>query len=130
MSEISREMLHAYLDDALSDAETARVEEAVRSSDAVRRALLTALEERDRGEHALGAIWRQAVAMLLLHSAPISAAFAALPPDAFAPFTEANQRPDATATNCLGWPETPMRAVGLMDLTAAARSWSGAWRCA
>ena len=30
MSEITREQLHAYLDDALSDAETARVEQALR----------------------------------------------------------------------------------------------------
>ncbi len=40
-----------------------------------------------------------------VRTANLDAAFAALPPDAFAPFTEANQRPDATATNCLGWPE-------------------------
>ena len=59
MSEISREMLHAYLDDALSESEMARVEQAVRSSDAARKALLAAMQECDHGDHALGAIWRR-----------------------------------------------------------------------
>jgi anti-sigma factor RsiW len=59
MSEISREQLHAYLDDALSDAETARIEQALRESEALRRALRQAMQERDRGEHSLGAIWRR-----------------------------------------------------------------------
>jgi anti-sigma factor RsiW len=59
MSEITREQLHAYLDDALSDAETARVEQALRDSDALRRALRQAMQERDRGEHSLGAVWRR-----------------------------------------------------------------------
>ncbi len=59
MTDISREMLHAYLDDALSESEMARVEQAVRSSDAVRQALVAAMQERDRGDHALGAIWRR-----------------------------------------------------------------------
>ena len=31
MAEISREMFHAYLDDALSDEESARVESALRT---------------------------------------------------------------------------------------------------
>src|ERR1700758_4830315 len=59
MSEISREQLHAYLDDALSDAETAKVEQALRTSEALRRALRQAMQERDRGEHSLGAVWRR-----------------------------------------------------------------------
>jgi Putative zinc-finger len=59
MSEISREQLHAYLDDALSDAETARVEQALRSSEPLRRSLRQAMQERDRGDHSLGAIWRR-----------------------------------------------------------------------
>jgi hypothetical protein len=59
MTEITREQLHAYLDDALSDAETARVEQALRDSDALRRALRQAMQERDRGEHSLGAVWRR-----------------------------------------------------------------------
>ena len=56
---ISREQLHAYLDDALSDAETAKVEQALRDSEALRRALRQAMQERDRGEHSLGAVWRR-----------------------------------------------------------------------
>jgi DNA-binding phage protein len=59
MSEISREQLHAYLDDALSDAETARVEQALRDSETLRRSLQQAMQERDRGEHSLGAVWRR-----------------------------------------------------------------------
>src|SRR5919199_3820600 len=59
MNEISREQLHAYLDDALSDADTARVEQALRDSEALRRSLRQAMQERDRGEHSLGAIWRR-----------------------------------------------------------------------
>src|SRR6516162_2543132 len=59
MSDITREQLHAYLDDALSDAETARVEQALRDSEPLRRALRQAMQERDRGEHSLGAVWRR-----------------------------------------------------------------------
>jgi DNA-binding phage protein len=59
MSEISREQLHAYLDDALSESEMAKVEQALRNSDALRRALRQAMQERDRGEHSLGAVWRR-----------------------------------------------------------------------
>src|SRR5947209_17797300 len=59
MSEITREQLHAYLDDALTDAETARVEQALRDSEPLRRALGQAMQERDRGEHSLGAVWRR-----------------------------------------------------------------------
>ncbi len=59
MNEISREHLHAYLDDALSDAETAKVEQALRASEALRRSLRQAMQERDRGEHSLGAVWRR-----------------------------------------------------------------------
>jgi hypothetical protein len=59
MSEITREQLHAYLDDALSEAENARVEQALRTSEPLRRALRQAMQERDRGEHSLGAVWRR-----------------------------------------------------------------------
>src|SRR5215470_15596527 len=59
MSEITREQLHAYLDDALSEPETARVEQALRDSEPLRRALRQAMQERDRGEHSLGAVWRR-----------------------------------------------------------------------
>jgi hypothetical protein len=59
MTEITREQLHAYLDDALTDAETARVEQALRESEPLRRALRQAMQERDRGDHSLGAVWRR-----------------------------------------------------------------------
>src|SRR5947209_2436495 len=58
-TEITREHLHAYLDDALTDSETARVEQALRNSDALRRVLRQTMQERDRGEHSLGAVWRR-----------------------------------------------------------------------
>src|SRR5437763_17143357 len=59
MSEITREQLHAYLDDALSDAETAAVEQALRESEPLRQRLRQTMQERDRGEHSLGAVWRR-----------------------------------------------------------------------
>src|SRR5262249_37586918 len=59
MSEITREQLHAYLDDALAEAETARVEQALRASEPLRQSLRKAMQERDRGEHSLGAVWRR-----------------------------------------------------------------------
>jgi hypothetical protein len=59
MTHISREQLDAYLDDALSDPETARVETALRESDHLRKQLRNVIQDRDRGEHSLGAIWRR-----------------------------------------------------------------------
>jgi hypothetical protein len=56
---ITREQLDGYLDDALSDCETAQVEQALRESEALRRHLRALMQERDRGEHSLGAIWRR-----------------------------------------------------------------------
>ena len=56
---INREQLNAYLDDALSDSETAKVEQALRDSDTLRRTLRALIQERDRGEHSIGAIWRR-----------------------------------------------------------------------
>jgi len=38
---------------------TARVEQALRSSEALRQSLRKVMQERDRGEHSLGAIWRR-----------------------------------------------------------------------
>jgi hypothetical protein len=55
----TREHLRAYLDDALSDTETAQVEQALRNSEALRRLLRNLIQERDRGEHSIGAIWRR-----------------------------------------------------------------------
>jgi hypothetical protein len=59
MVTITRELLHGYLDDALSDSETAQVEQALRNSESLRRLLRAVLQERDRGEHSIGAIWRR-----------------------------------------------------------------------
>ena len=59
MVTITRELLHGYLDDALSDTETAQVEQALRNSESLRRLLRAVLQERDRGEHTIGAIWRR-----------------------------------------------------------------------
>jgi hypothetical protein len=59
MSQITREQLHAYLDDALCEAETARVEQALREQEPLRRQLHQVMQERDRGEHSLGAVWRR-----------------------------------------------------------------------
>ena len=58
-AEITREQLHAYLDDALSEAESARVERALRDSEALQGRLRLVMQERDRDEHSLGAIWRR-----------------------------------------------------------------------
>jgi hypothetical protein len=59
MAAITREILHGYLDDTLSDAETAQVERALRESETLRRLLRVVIQERDRGEHSVGAIWRR-----------------------------------------------------------------------
>jgi hypothetical protein len=59
MATISRAQLNAYLDDALSDPETALVEQTLRESEPLRRMLRALLQERDRGEHSIGAIWRR-----------------------------------------------------------------------
>jgi hypothetical protein len=59
MAAFSREQLHAYLDDALSESETAAIEQELRQSEELRAALRQAMGERDRGEHSLGAVWRR-----------------------------------------------------------------------
>jgi hypothetical protein len=59
MTEITREHLDAYLDDALTDGETARVEQALRDSESLRHQLRNLMQERDRGEHSIGAVWRR-----------------------------------------------------------------------
>jgi hypothetical protein len=56
---ITRYQLDAYLDDMLSDSETATVEQALRDSETLRRQLRALMQERDRGEHSLGAVWRR-----------------------------------------------------------------------
>ena len=59
MAAITREVLTHYLDDALSEGETAQVEQALRESESLRRLLRVVMQERDRGDHSLGAIWRR-----------------------------------------------------------------------
>jgi hypothetical protein len=59
MTDVTREQLHAYLDDALGESDSARVERALRDSDELRQRLRQVMQERDRGEHSLGAIWRR-----------------------------------------------------------------------
>lgn len=56
---ITGAQLHAYLDDALGDRETALVEQALRDSKPLRDSLRLIIEERDRGDHSIGAIWRR-----------------------------------------------------------------------
>ena len=60
MTEITRDTLRAYIDDALTDSETARVESALRGSEGLRGQLKLVLQERERGDHTIGAIWRRA----------------------------------------------------------------------
>src|SRR3954452_5312803 len=60
MTEITRATLRAYLDDALTDAETARVEHGLRDSEALRTELRLVMQERDRADHSVGAVWRRA----------------------------------------------------------------------
>lgn len=59
MNECSRELLRAYVDDALTDAEISRVESALRQHEMLRQRLKEVIQERDRGDHSVGAIWRR-----------------------------------------------------------------------
>lgn len=59
MTQFTRVQLHAYLDDTLNDTETAQVEQALRESKQLRDQLRSLMEERERGEHSIGAIWRR-----------------------------------------------------------------------
>jgi Putative zinc-finger len=59
MKNITREQLHAYLDDALSESELALIEQALRESEPLRQRLRQVMQERDRGDHSLGAVWRR-----------------------------------------------------------------------
>jgi hypothetical protein len=56
---VTREILASYLDDALIEAEIARVEQALRGSEPLRQQLRQLMQDRDRGEHSVGAIWRR-----------------------------------------------------------------------
>lgn len=55
----SREMLFAYLDDELDDTVTAKIEADLRQSPELRHQLNSLREQRDRGEHSIGAVWRR-----------------------------------------------------------------------
>ena len=59
MSIITREMLASYLEDALGEAETASIEQALRGSEPLRQQLRQMMQDKDRGEHSVGAIWRR-----------------------------------------------------------------------
>ena len=59
MAHFTREQLAGYLDDALSEIETAQVEQTLRQSEPLRQELRSLMQESDRGEHSLGAIWRR-----------------------------------------------------------------------
>ncbi|MFL5341641.1 MAG: hypothetical protein ACJ8F7_15970 [Gemmataceae bacterium] len=59
MNDITREQLHAYLEECLPDSDMARIEQTLRHSESLRQQLRQAQQERDRGEHSIGAIWRR-----------------------------------------------------------------------
>ena len=59
MSPITREVLRDYLHDALPDSELVAIERALRGSAELRKLLSEVLEQEDRGEHTVGAIWRR-----------------------------------------------------------------------
>ena len=59
MAEITRQMLRDYLHDALPDPEMDAVEKALRESAKLRAMYKEVVEQEDRGEHTLGAIWRR-----------------------------------------------------------------------
>jgi hypothetical protein len=59
MAKFTRAQLAGYLDDALGEAETTHIEQALRQSESLRQELRALMQERDRGEHSLGAVWRR-----------------------------------------------------------------------
>jgi len=59
MPTITREMLRAYVGDALPDDELVAVERSLRESADLRALLKEVIEQEDRGEHTAGAIWRR-----------------------------------------------------------------------
>jgi hypothetical protein len=59
VSAITPELLACYLDDALDEKQTARIEQELRGSEALRTRLRQLMQERDRGDHSVGAIWRR-----------------------------------------------------------------------
>jgi hypothetical protein len=59
MSLVTREVLRAYISDALPDTELVAVERALRESSELRALLKEVIEQEDRGEHTPGAIWQR-----------------------------------------------------------------------
>jgi hypothetical protein len=59
MAPITREVLRAYISDALPDEELVAIERALRNSAELRGLLKEVMEQEDRGEHTAGAIWRR-----------------------------------------------------------------------
>jgi hypothetical protein len=59
MPVITREVLRAYISDALPDDELVSVERSLRESADLRALLKEVIEQEDRGEHTAGAIWRR-----------------------------------------------------------------------
>lgn len=59
MTRITEQVLIAYLDDALGEAETSYIERELRSSSELRSQLRQLLADEDRGDHSVGAIWRR-----------------------------------------------------------------------
>src|SRR5262245_21792696 len=56
---ITIEELHGYLDEALSEEMSSKVEKALRESASLRAAMTRLMDERERVEHSLGAVWRR-----------------------------------------------------------------------
>ena len=59
MAAITNQMLNDYLNDALPEREMVVVEKRLRESASLRKQLRDVLEQVDRGEHTIGAIWRR-----------------------------------------------------------------------
>jgi DNA-binding phage protein len=59
MAKFTRAQLAGYMDDALGEAETTHIEQALRQSEPLRQQLRELIQERDRGDHSLGAVWRR-----------------------------------------------------------------------
>ncbi|MBX7105332.1 MAG: hypothetical protein K1X57_14710 [Gemmataceae bacterium] len=58
MTSVTVDQLRAYLDDSLSDADAARVEQQLRASEPLRARLKEILAQRERGDHSVGSVWR------------------------------------------------------------------------
>lgn len=56
---ITINQLDAYLDDAVNQEEAARIEQAIREYPELQQEALKLLQNRDRGQHTIGAIWRR-----------------------------------------------------------------------